>query len=156
MDRDGRQEIQEICKIGYCAHSCPVIIVDWSDMDDCKRHFLLRASIPVQGRSLTLYEEVYTVKQKEKPKIHLDFLQRFKTMLPKTCGPIIISDAGFRIPWFKLVASFGWDCIGRVRNRTFVKLATQEAWGACKALYKQATQTPKSLGEALMAQNNPG
>jgi hypothetical protein len=43
----------------------PVIIIDWSDMDDCKRHFLLRASGPVQGRSLTLYEEVHTVKSKE-------------------------------------------------------------------------------------------
>lgn len=24
----------------------PVMIVDWSDMDECKRHFLLRASVP--------------------------------------------------------------------------------------------------------------
>ena len=39
----------------------PVIIVDWSDMDECKRHFLLRASVPVGGRSLTLYEAVWLV-----------------------------------------------------------------------------------------------
>ena len=35
----------------------PVMIVDWSDMDECKRHFLLRASVPMEGRSLTVYEE---------------------------------------------------------------------------------------------------
>jgi hypothetical protein len=32
----------------------PVIRVDWSDMDECKRHFLLCASVPLRGRSLTL------------------------------------------------------------------------------------------------------
>ena len=56
----------------------PVIIVDWSDMDKCKRHFLLRASVPVHGRSLTLYEEVHTLKSKEKPKTHQQFLQTLK------------------------------------------------------------------------------
>ncbi len=27
----------------------PVMVVDWSDLDDSERHFLLRASIPVEG-----------------------------------------------------------------------------------------------------------
>jgi hypothetical protein len=35
-----------------------VILVDWSDMDNRKQHFLLRASLVTQGRPLTLYEEV--------------------------------------------------------------------------------------------------
>jgi hypothetical protein len=43
----------------------PVIIVDGSDLDESKRHFLLRASVPIEGRSLTLYEEVHTVKSKD-------------------------------------------------------------------------------------------
>ena len=60
----------------------PVIIVDWSDMDACKRHFLLRASVPVAGRSLTLYEDVHTNATKEKPKIHLAFLRRYLRSIP--------------------------------------------------------------------------
>jgi hypothetical protein len=32
----------------------PVISVDWSDMDESKRPFLLRASVPIEGRSLSL------------------------------------------------------------------------------------------------------
>jgi len=133
----------------------PVIIVDWSDMDACKRHFLLRASLAVEGRSFTLYEEVHTVKTKEKPKTHLKFLRRLKAMLADDCRPIIVSDAGFRVPWFKLVESFGWDWIGRVRNRTFVQLADDEDWFPCKTLYDYATATPKALGSACMARNNP-
>lgn len=133
----------------------PLIIVDWSDMDEYGRHYLLRASIPVNGRSLTLYEEVHTQKRKEKPGTHLDFLRQLKTMLPEGCYPIIVSDAGFRVPWFKLVESFGWDWVGRVRNRTMITLAGGRAWKPCKSLYLQATSTPQALGKACMAQSNP-
>ena len=74
----------------------PIIIVDWSDLDACKRHFLLRASLAVEGRSVTLYEEVHTLKSKEKPRSHLNFLNTLKAMLALDCRPIIVSDAGFR------------------------------------------------------------
>jgi len=133
----------------------PVIVIDWSDMDDCKRHFLLRASVTVQGRSLTLYEEVHTREAKEKPETHLGFLKTIHGMVEPDCRPIVISDAGFRVPWFKMVASFGWDWVGRVRNRTFVQPSGQGSWLPCKSLYRRATATPKALGEALMARSNP-
>ena len=87
----------------------PVIIVDWSDMDECKRHFLLRASVPMEGRSLTLYEEVHTVKSKEKPKVQEQFLKALQKRLPPRCRPILVTDAGFRTPWFKQVEALGWD-----------------------------------------------
>ena len=72
----------------------PVLLVDWSDMDECKRHFLLRASVPVEGRALTVYEEVHTLRTKEKPKTHQRFLQTLQKMLPPDCRPIVVSDAG--------------------------------------------------------------
>jgi len=133
----------------------PVMVVDWSDMDDSKRHFLLRASIAVEGRSLTLYEEVHTRKAKEKPETHLEFLKTVHGMLRPECRPIVVSDAGFRVPWFKLVASFGWDWVGRVRNRTCIQLAGHAGWVPCKSLYRRARRTPQAIGEASMAQRNP-
>jgi hypothetical protein len=39
----------------------PLIIVDWSDLTADRRHQLLRAAIPMGGRSLTVYEEVHPV-----------------------------------------------------------------------------------------------
>ena len=38
-------------------------------------------------------------------------------MLPANCCPCILSDAGFKNPWFKAVASLGWDYVGRIRNK---------------------------------------
>ena len=133
----------------------PVIIIDWSDMDECKRHFLLRASAPVEGRSLSLYEEVHTVKSKEKPKTHQQFLQTLKSLLPPNCRPILVTDAGFRTPWFKQVEALGWDWVGRIRNRHEVQLLGEEAWLPCKRLYGQASATPKALGRAHVTESNP-
>lgn len=133
----------------------PVIIVDWSDMDECKRHFLLRASVPIEGRSLTLYEEVHTVKSKEKPKVHEQFLQTLQKMLPPRCRPIIVTDAGFRTPWFKQVEALGWDWVGRIRNRHEVHLPGETQWIPCKSLYDKATAMPKTLGQARLTESNP-
>lgn len=42
-------------------------------------------------------------------------------MLPPNCRAIFVTDAGFRTPWFKQVKAFGWDWVGRIRNRHEVK-----------------------------------
>ena len=132
----------------------PVVIVDWSDLDANKTHFLLRASTPVGGRSLTLHEEVHTLGCKDKPKVHQAFLKKLQKRLPAGCRPIVVTDAGFRTPWFKQVERFGWDWVGRLRNRHAVQLADHDLWVACKSLYEQATSQPKALGEALLTRKH--
>ena len=127
-------------------HSTPIILVDWSDLDDRKQHFLLRASLATQGRSLTLYEEVHPSSRKEKPEVHSKFMKTLKAMLPSSCIPIVISDAGFRIPWFRLIESLGWDYIGRVRGSTKCKRKQGKTWLPVKGLYEKATRKSKDLG----------
>lgn len=131
----------------------PVIHVDWSDMDKRKQNFLLRASLASQGRSLTLYEEIHDVHHKEKPNVHQDFMTKLKTMLPGDCKPIIVTDAGFRIPWFQLIESLGWDFVGRVRNRTLCKKKRGESWFPVKDLYQLASLRPKNLGIYLQGKS---
>jgi hypothetical protein len=41
------------------ANPMPVVLVDWSDVREQLRHLTLRASVSVQGRSVTLYERVF-------------------------------------------------------------------------------------------------
>ena len=76
-------------------------------------------------------------------------------MLPPRCSPILVTDAGFRTPWFKQVEALGWDWVGRIRNRHEVQLPGEEEWIACKSLYPQATSTPKALGRARLTESNP-
>ena len=133
----------------------PVILVDWSDLDAAKRHFLLRAAVPAGGRALTVYEEVHTVQTKEKAKTHMTFLTRLRHVLPPGCCPILITDAGFRIPWFQQVARLGWAWVGRVRHRHHVQFDQDGPWVDCRSLYAKATQTPKALGQGRLTASNP-
>ena len=43
-----------------------LVSVDWSPLDPAKRHFLLRASVSLDGRAMTLYEEVHALSRFEK------------------------------------------------------------------------------------------
>lgn len=67
-------------------------------------------------------------------------------MLPHDCKPIIVTDAGFRIPWFKQILSLNWDYVGRFRNRTHCKKRPEDEWLPAKSLYFQATARAKNLG----------
>lgn len=131
----------------------PLILIDWAHIDEGKKFYLLRAATPVDGRSLTLYEEVHTVKTKEKPKTHKQFLDNLKKVLPLNCKPIIVTDAGFRVPWFKQVLLQGWDYVGRVRNREMVFL--EDTWIPGKSLYLEASSKPALFKSAQLSRSNP-
>jgi len=151
-------ESMEIARV-QCHHllgsrTRPAIIVDWSDMDKYKQHFVLRAGITLEGRCLTLYEEVHTIKTKEKLQTHAIFLERLSKIIPKGCAPILITDAGFRTTWFKLVQALGWDWIGRVRNRHYMRWSSGGRWFNAKQCYQQASSRPKYLGEGVLTIRN--
>lgn len=136
------------------AQTRPVILIDWSDMDDHKQHFVLRAALAVEGRAITLYEEVHTVNTKEKLTTHRQFLVQFKSLLPINCRPILVTDAGFRTTWFKLVEAMEWDWIGRVRNRHYMRWSTGGPWFDAKRCYQWASSQPQHLGEGVLTVRN--
>lgn len=122
----------------------PVIHIDWSDLDEYKRHFLLRASLVFDGRSITLYEEVHDIKTKEKPKTHKLFLNMLKVMLPNNSVPIIVTDAGFKGPWFNMVRALGWHYVGRARKPNFFHTGNGN-WRCITTIYPNATKSPSSF-----------
>lgn len=133
----------------------PVILIDCSDLDPHRRHYLLRASVAADGQALTLYEEVHGLESKEKPTTHHAFIGRLKRLLPAKARPIVVTDAGFRTPWFRLIDAQGWDWVGRVRNRHLVRSHADEDWFRSNELYESATSAPKYLGNMQLTRNNP-
>jgi len=131
----------------------PIILVDWSDLDASKRHFLLRATLAMRGRCLTLYEEVHEVTTKEKPKTHRQYLRRLASIVGPACRPIIVTDAGFKTPWFREVLALGWDFVGRSRKPNHYSL-DDEHWQSISVLYGQATSTAKVFS-AYINHSNP-
>lgn len=143
-----------ICYLFGCVSTRPIILVDWSDLDESKRHFLLRASLAFDGRSITLYQEVHDIKTKEKPASHQRFLDTLKCMMGDTVKPIIVTDAGFKVPWFRQILKLGWDFVGRTRQPNTFSLDGGESWDNIDVFFKQATATPRAFNGNI-TKNNP-
>ncbi len=145
---------QRICTLIVSKNSRPTIHVDWSDLNLSKTLFLIRASISFQGRALTLYEEVHPLETKEKPATHDLFLKTLKLLLPKNTCPIIVTDAGFKRPWFKSVQALGWDFVGRIRGRICLS-PDGKTMQLCKTLYPCATSSARGLKNWFMGGTSP-
>ena len=131
------------------------IVVDWSDLTRDRRWHLLRASVVVQGRSITFYEEVHPQSRYGHPSVHRRFLMRLEQILPPGTLPIVMTDAGFHAPWFKLIEQFGWHFIGRVRGRNQLRLPCKDDWTAARDLFAQACQKVLDLGRGEYSRSNP-
>ncbi|REL25917.1 IS4 family transposase [Thalassotalea euphylliae] len=131
-----------------------VIAVDWSGCCGSNYH-LLRASLLVDGRSMTLYNMVVEEKDKETRTTHQLFLSRLSHILAGHAKVYITSDGGFLTPWYAEVLAHGWDFIGRLRGTMKCQLKQQPTqWQTLAQLRKDASCTPKNLGSARLTQHS--
>ncbi len=76
----------------------PVLIADWSPISGNEIFQLLRMTIPMGGRSLTLFEACFKEKKLNNTQVHDAFLDELEYILPEGCQPIILSNAIFKTP----------------------------------------------------------
>lgn len=131
-----------------------LVVVDWSDASLDQKWHLLRASVAVEARSVTLYEEIHPQKKYGDRGVHRRFLARMATLLPPGCLPIIMTDAGFHSTWFDLVSRRGWQWIGRIRGRDMVN-TDNTSWRHCRALFRDAIAKPREFPDATYVRSNP-
>ena len=123
----------------------PLILVDWSSVYNYN-FVMIRAALPIQGRAITIYEEVYPLSNHTSGKAHHHFLTHLAKVLPKNVTPIICTDAGFKVPWCKEVDSLNWHWVTRVRGLVKYKKEEDSDWASAKDLYQYGTNRPKELG----------
>ena len=133
----------------------PLVLVDWADLKSDNRWYLLRASVPVGGRSMTLLDQLYPMAEQNTPKAQQHFLQLLKTLVGDSKSLIVISDAGFRSDWCRAVQAMGWHFVGRLRNNTKLRQHGHEVWAPCHHLHPLAKQRAKDLGDYQMVQSKP-
>jgi hypothetical protein len=153
LQRDSRAIYGALGRMLLAGVAEPLIVIDWSDLKRDQSLHLLRASVPVGGRSLTLYEEVHPRRSLGNRQVQQRFLRRLAEMLPATAAPIIVADAGFKVPFYREVERLGWRWVGRVRGRDYIKL--KQRWHSCKRVFAQATTTPSALGIGAWVRSNP-
>jgi hypothetical protein len=140
-------------------HPNPIIVVDWSSLPNTSRRFnegehcLLRASLVSRGRGLTLYEEIHPKAYENHPRIHQHFLKQLQKIIPTTCKPCIVTDAGFKNPWFKAVVALGWNFVGRIRGLTHINDGS--GFIPVKQLFERIVSKASYLGEFIITKTNP-
>ena len=142
----------KLCSSLIADHSVPWVLVDWTKMPH-KNYHVLRASLVADGRAITLYEEIHDEKRLGSPKVHKKFLQELKRILPQTCNPIIVTDAGFVVSWFKSVLKQSWNYVGRVRGNSYYS-KNPDSWLKCSDLKDIATKTPKYIGAIALTKKH--
>ncbi|WP_337133597.1 transposase, partial [Staphylococcus aureus] len=126
LHRERRLFYTEITRLLLGTTPHPVILVDWSPIDERGRHFLLRAAIPFGQRAFPVYERVH---HKEGcPVCQRALLDDLSEILPGSVTPILITDAGFKTPWLRAVTRHGWYYVGRVRGAMQVQLPDARRW----------------------------
>lgn len=127
----------------------PVIVIDWSGLKPDVSWCLLRAAVPMGGRTLPILDMVCPGALQGSPIAERRFLEQLRGLIPEGVTPILVTDAGFRTPWFMAVNAMGWHWVGRLRGRTLCKsqaLADRpEHWVHARDLFPLARSTPREL-----------
>lgn len=152
QEASGKVIYEKICQFVIGKKKRPHIIVDWSKQPNGEG-YILRASLSSPGRAVTLYEEIHPKKKEGNAKVHRLFLEYLKLMLPEDCKPIIITDAGFKNPWFQQVLRHGWNFIGRVRGK--IQYASGKGYRCIDEIKFTATEMPEYLGTKILTKKNP-
>lgn len=130
--------------------STPCILVDWSCISSTTQLYVLRATLSIRGRSFTVYQEVHPKKKENNHETHVCFLNRLKMVLPEKVNPIIVTDAGFKTPWFIQILLMGWNFIGRLRGNIAVDIGFNNKWLLVESIYEHATSKSMHLGRGAL------
>lgn len=153
-----RARVYEAAVAWVVRQTHPTVLVDWSEITGDGRWQLLRASVALRGRSLTLYEEVHAQKYLGSPHVQNEFLKTLKALLPADCCPLIVTDAGFRTPWFEAVEALDWPWLGRVRGQVGArKLDPDNVFTPFLPIshyFAKANRTARCLGWHELTQRN--
>ena len=135
----------------------PVILIDWTDLKADRSVQMIRASLALHGRSLCLLEQVYAGAEAATPEAHRRFLQQLRAIVGQQVRPILITDAGFRAPWFAAVQQLGWHWLGRIRGRDLMRPAGDEQarWRSCRQVWATASTTAVDLGAYECVRSRP-
>jgi len=144
LQRKRRWLYADVARLLVGTQRHPIILVDWSPIDDRGHHFLLRAAISFGKRSFPIYERVHH--KDACPRCQKALLADLAWMLPSQAKPIFITDAGFKTPWLRAVEAYGWYYVGRVRGATQLSHDGESDWRRLESLFPLATREPAARG----------
>jgi len=143
---------QQIARI-FITGDKSLIHVDWSTVYNYD-FVMLRAAISIGGRAVTIYEEIHPEEKHGNHQIHQAFLENLKNVLPKGVKPIICTDAGFKIPWFKAVEALNWFWLARTRGTVKCQLQGDDTWCYVSKCHQSALSIASELKGVVLSKSH--
>lgn len=147
------QDIPDI----YCSNARKItstlphclIAIDWSAC--WKQEFqMLRASLLSDGRAIPLLNRIEPLKKQGNHQVHVEFLNELQRIIGAHKSVTIVTDAGYKAPWFAHIKHIGWDFVGRLRGNVQSQLDGETQWRTVEELTKSASSTPRTLGFGVL------
>lgn len=133
-----------------------LIVVDWSPVSVDGKFHVLRASVPAGGRGKTLYQEVHPQAKYANREVQMNFLRQLAKVLPEGVHAVVVTDAGFKNPWFRAVEALGWDWVGRIRGTVQLSRQNQATWVSAKLLgHLLESDEVTYMGRFVLSRNAP-
>ena len=130
----------------------PIVMIDWTQLG-CF-HCALVATVSYKGRSFVLYFDVHPLEKLSNRQVETNFLYTLKEILPKGVIPTIITDSGYRTPWFKVVINLGWKFVGRLAKPVVMYTPDGQKYPIVD-LEKGSKSGLKDWGECTVTRSNP-
>jgi hypothetical protein len=125
-----------------------VVVGDWTEATT-RRHCVLQAALAFKGRAIPLYAETHPMNRLSHTPTEISFFRRLKDILPPSCRPIIVLDAGFRPQTLKSIVDLGWDFVVRIRAGLCLRLTSSSSsmdWVRSRDLLDDARRGCRDLG----------
>ena len=68
---------------------------------------------------------------------------------------MIVTDAGYKNPWFKSIEMLGWYWLGRVRGNVTFAGISYDNWQPVRSLHVQASSRAKLVGSCRLSKTRP-
>ncbi|EHD6186926.1 IS4 family transposase [Salmonella enterica] len=101
------------------------------------------------------FEWVHVQLHQQKGMISLSPPTICNSALPSNTTPLIVSDAGFKVPWYKSVEKLGWYWLSRVRGKVQYADLGAENWKPISNLHDMSSSHSKTLGYKRLTKSNP-
>jgi hypothetical protein len=129
-----------------------IVLVDWTHVTGDL--YALVASVPMEGRSAAIYHEVHPKKLVGNRHVQYEFLDHLRAILPADRTVVIVTDAGFHVPWFKKVRALGWHFLGRLSATINVRKIRQRRWRPAHTFWRRARYCrPVDLGDCEVSKH---
>ena len=126
------------------------IVIDLCYLKDDRVIQMLSAQLCTRGMSLPLYQEVFC--EGELKGRTESFLSNLKSIIPDNKKVMIIMDAGFHVEWFKVIESYGWAWICRVRRGKSIKV--NDTWISVEDYIPTVGPITKDQGNILFTERH--